>query len=98
MPRGGGNSLSCVDDIFRRPIEKISKSAAQRLLNPYIIQSFNHVSHPRHSFFAPNSEAKVRLTKAQPPAALGILARALKELGKEGRELLNGALESLPRE
>jgi hypothetical protein len=76
-------------------LEKLAQSAAQRLRDPDILKSLDHVLHPCRPLLLANREAKMRFPEAQPPPALRIVAGAAEELNQEGSELLDGAMERL---
>ncbi len=86
-----------VDNIGGGSLKKITQDAAQRLVDLYVLESFDHIAHPRIPLLRPELETQVRFAQAQPPAAVRVLARTTQELNQERGECFDSALESCSR-
>ena len=78
--------------------KKRKKLSPNRLPDRDIVESLDHIPHPSRPLPLSDLETHVRFMKAQPPPAVGMLARSTEKLSKESGELFNRARKRLSRE
>src|SRR5260370_33915004 len=89
----GSGAILAVHQIRGGLLEEANQRTARRLLEAHVIESLQHIVHPRVSFGLPDLEAQVRFMQAQPPTAAGGLARSTEDLREEDRPRFDCAMK-----
>jgi hypothetical protein len=87
--------LPMIHNIGGGSLEEITERAARRLVDVDIIESLNHIFHPRIPLLLPDFETLMRFVQAQPPPELRVLRWTSQKLHQKRGEFFDRAPKSL---